>query len=199
MPELNFKINREQINALFQKHKPYFILGGLVLVVAVAGLFKMTLGKSPAVDPGLAGKPPAGKSSDAAAAAGTFLPQSTRTLDDETDYTAGMRDPFNFMELKGTITGSGGKNLAILEDGNSAYVVEKGSLVAGDWTVVKIDNSGVLLEAGGQELQLEFGGRAKARDLPAQETTKSGKENKATPAPAKDKEVTNKDDSPPED
>ena len=93
----------------------------------------------------------------------TFLPTTTRTVDEpETPLTPlQVRDPFSgVIVLRGVITGGKGGDLAVIETGSNAYVIGIGDPVAGDWTVVEIKKSSVLLTSINRELLLELGGKA---------------------------------------
>jgi len=158
MAQLNFSKDREQLNKVFQRYRIYFILGGVVLVLLVAGLLFLKLNTAPAEsgegnDPLNINVGTKGNFNDQ----GFFLPQTTRKADD----IAALRDPFSFMALKGVITGSNGENLAVIEAGNNAYVVQAGSEISGTWTVAEIGSSSVLLRSEEQEMTLGFNGRAK--------------------------------------
>jgi len=162
MAQLNFNMDRQQINKAFQRYKIYLILGGIVLVLLIAGLLFLKLNAAPAQtgegnNPlnATAGTP--GDSNDQ----GFFLPQTTREADD----IAAMRDPFSFMVLKGVITGGNGANQAVIEAGNNAYVVQAGSQISGTWTVIEISKSSVLLRSEEQEMTLGFNGRVKTTDI----------------------------------
>lgn len=90
----------------------------------------------------------------------TFLPDTEREKKDQGDSTISFRDPFaGAVVLKGILTGGGGKDLAIIEAGQTAFIVGLGDKVAGSWLVTGISADAVVLTAGNQELRLEFNGR----------------------------------------
>ncbi len=168
MAQLNFNMDRQQINKAFQRYKIYFILGGIVLVLLIAGLLFLKLNAAPA-QTGKGNNPlnvTAGTQGDSNNQ-GFFLPQTTREAGD----ISTMRDPFSFMVLKGVITGGNGSNQAVIEAGNNAYVVQTGSRISGTWTVIEIDSSSVLLRSEEQEMTLGFNGRVKTTDIEEKQDT----------------------------
>ena len=155
------KLDHQEDGSLTEKSKKFITknmlyLAGGVLVLAVL------IGIAIAVTPGgeVAG-------TDTGKDAGqniTYLPAPTRPLDETggSSLLAGaqLRDPFGGgMILRGIITGGGG-DLAVIEAGSNAYVVGKGAMVAGDWTVKEIKSGQVILKSDSKEITLEFNGRA---------------------------------------
>ncbi|MCL6638669.1 MAG: hypothetical protein K6T80_03175 [Firmicutes bacterium] len=90
----------------------------------------------------------------------TYLPDTKRDKGGQGVADLTFREPFaGAVVLKGILTGGGGKDLAIIEAGQTSYIVGKGDRVAGNWVVASISADAVVLTSGGQELRLEFNGR----------------------------------------
>ncbi|HBV97074.1 MAG: hypothetical protein JL50_12615 [Peptococcaceae bacterium BICA1-7] len=161
------KIDLEKLKQLF-RGRSRIILVGLMLALAV-GLavffifYKSRENNQPTVpvSPGASEKTP------------SVLPEIRRS------DTAGQppetaidqfRDPFaGPMALKGIMRG-GAEDMAIIVVGDSAFVAEKGSLVADIWTVTEIDSTSVTLTAGEKKMKLEFGGRSKSETVKSEST-----------------------------
>ncbi|MFZ5644799.1 MAG: hypothetical protein ACOY46_14535 [Bacillota bacterium] len=158
-----------------RKDNPRAFWGGVILALAlgVAVYFIIHAARNnsqPTVqgNPGAVDKPP------------SVLPEARRsdTAGQPTEGGEGQyRDPFaGPLVLKGVVRG-GAKDMAIIEVGDSAFVAEKGALVADTWTVEEIKSTSVTLKSGNKKIQLEFGGRSKTEKVKPegqQENTKSG-------------------------
>lgn len=93
-----------------------------------------------------------------------MLPQLERPLlesgDDETGQGP-MLDPFSgSLTLTGILTSKFTKdNIAIIEYGNTSYIVNQDDIIAEYWKVGSIKSTGVLLKHDDVELILEFSGK----------------------------------------
>ncbi|MDA8096285.1 MAG: hypothetical protein C4575_00165 [Desulforudis sp.] len=96
------------------------------------------------------------------------LPETTRVIDkEEAEFQTepqqpdGVTDPFvGPMVLTGVVYSGGDGDLAIIEAGKTAYVVNQGDTVAGVWTVAQIGRDAVVLEGSEErKMRLELTGR----------------------------------------
>lgn len=147
------------LKKLISKYKIYLIIGGVLLIVVVVGVFHAMN----SVKPDATGQ--LGELQGSQGPSITYLPTTTRTVDQPSDSTgltvSQLRDPFSGgIVLRGVITGGTGNDLAVIEAGSTAYVVSQGAVVAGDWTLAEINRDSVVLTSGSSELILELGGRS---------------------------------------
>jgi len=135
-----------------------YLLGGILLLAVILGIMAALKSRSNNNLPGTISE-----GEKKAAPSLTYLPDTEREKDGQNgDLKTSLRDPFTgAVVLKGIIRG-GDKDFAIIEAGQTAYVVSTGDNVAGGWTVKGIDKDNVILKAGKQELRLGFSGRLKA-------------------------------------
>ncbi|WP_027365568.1 type II secretion system protein N [Desulfotruncus alcoholivorax] len=163
MPGKNIKDLFKQLETLLKKDKKktfivvvcvFIILAGLIYIIKLNYNFikesqnKQEGQQSTVTDD--TGQPDAAKTSS------TFLPELKRKMETGQE----VRDPFNVaLKLKGIINGGYGGDLAIIEAGNTAYVVKVGEELQGGWKVKEIKKNAVILTAGNQSLELKFNGR----------------------------------------
>lgn len=86
------------------------------------------------------------------------LERHTETPEDDKDIHGILPDPFSSsLTLVGILTSKFSEdNIAIIESGNSSYIVRHKDVVAGYWTVESIKSSSVLLRHDDKELLLEL-------------------------------------------
>lgn len=155
------------LKKLITKNRIYLIIGGILLIGIVIGVLLAINSGKPDVS-GQLGQPQGSEGPSI-----TYLPTTTRTVDQPPDSVLSLsqlRDPFaDGIVLRGVIIGGAGSDLAVIETGNTAYVVSRGAVVAGDWTVAEINRSSVVLASGNSELILELGGRVTRGNTKAEE------------------------------
>jgi len=157
-------LKKHHLTQFLAKNKARVIFYGILLVVLIVSciyLFKMNYqfvkshaASQEAKDTTSQTAVPGDKPS-AGGSVSTYLPETRRT----TESGAEIRDPFNkSMVLKGVITG-GGKNLAIIEFGNTAIIATEGDEIDGGWTVQEINKNTVIVTLGEQKTELKLTGR----------------------------------------
>lgn len=101
-----------------------------------------------------------------------ILPQTQRTTTSVPKTTAPSSqssqavksDPFSSgpITLKGVIMSDNENNVAIIENGDAAFIVKEGDMLLDYWKVEKIEKASVTLKTGEQELKLELYSKKKA-------------------------------------
>lgn len=98
----------------------------------------------------------------------SYLPEVQRTIEEPET----LRDPFGgSITLKGIIKGDDGGDVAIIENGKSAYVATLNAQVANGWTVAEITANSVTLTSASQKVKLELNGRTKTEKIKPNPTT----------------------------
>lgn len=170
------KFMREDLRQFIEKNKTLVILIGVLLAVLIMAVALQVKQAKEAPLTTVPGKSDLSKSDiDAQAEPNlTILPETMRTT---TDGEA-QGDPFaGPMTLKGILLSGGTGDTAIIEIGNTTYVVRKGDSLGGLWTVEAIRKNSVILFGEDQTTTLEFSGRVrtdrvKTEDKTSQNNTK---------------------------
>ena len=166
----------EKQKKFFSKNIIYLAAGGVLCIALIIFIALATAPDDPAE---IAAAGEGGQ----AAENFTYLPDLTRTIDGQKPATGPVtqqpRDPFaGGMALKGIITGGTGGDLAVIEAGNTAYILGEGATVDGEWTVKEIKRDSVIMTSQDQELCLEFNGKARHTSIepppPAESSAQEG-------------------------
>lgn len=109
------------------------------------------------------GEPVSGNMNEGEASGKEILPQLERPITESEDDQNGqksMLDPFaGSLTLTGVLTSGFTKdNIAIIEYGNTSYIVKQDDTIADYWEVDTIKDTGVILKHDDVELVLEFSG-----------------------------------------
>ncbi|CCO08887.1 hypothetical protein [Desulforamulus hydrothermalis] len=162
------EIKVEDIVPYVKQNKRQALLAGGALLVLI-GLILLVKWNVAFFSSQAGGTAPAGAGLNQAAPAvsqptTTLLPATKRTMEERPQ----PRDPFSgSLQLKGVITGGGGDNLAIIEAGNTSYIVGPGQELAGGLVVKEVTGNWVVLQAASGKIYLEFNGRVKKEASPA--------------------------------
>jgi len=169
----------EKQKKFFSKNIIYLAAGGVLCIALIIFIVLNTAPDEPA-DIAAAGKD--GQTGENF----TYLPDLTRTIDGQKPAAEPAaqqpRDPFaGGMALKGIITGGSGGDLAVIEAGNTAYILGVDATVAGEWTVKEINKDSVIMTSQEQELRLEFNGKARHTSIePPPQAASSAQEGEVT-------------------
>lgn len=142
--------------AIFIAGLSILVLGFLLVIAAMYYRNLQTNALEPNVDPNY-----------------LVLPEKVRTTDTPANTAPSLVDPSvdpfaGPMFLRGIIRGGKGGNLAIIETNGTTFIAEEGSSIAGVWSVLEVRSDAVILIAGDQQLQLEFGGKMSSAKIETQ-------------------------------
>lgn len=185
---LSLKFDQDKLRQFIKdkKNRTYLILAGLLLAAALAVALALNMGVLTGADDetGAAANPAAGNTA-------SVLPETSRTQNssprDPAEAQGSQRaiDPFaGPMTLKGILLGGGSSDLAIIQVGDTTYVVGKDMVLAETWTVSEINAKEVILTTQNETIRLEFSGRLTSKTKEPENTAQTKPQEPATESQA---------------